>query len=234
MIVVDRPQALIFDLDGTIVDTETPEFEGIKAAWAELGLQYTLTHYEHVVGTVSRGNAWLDELAEAYGRPIDVAAAEATRGRVHRELTARLEPRPGIIHLIEQAAAAGVPMAIASNSPQWWVEARLDALDLHRHMPVQISIDTASRPKPDPAPFAEACAALGADPHMSVAFEDSITGVASATAAGLFTVACAGPLSLTHDLSAADVVIDSHEEISLSDLGEALAARRRSTPSPRR
>lgn len=222
MVATLLPDALIFDLDGTIVDTEVSEFGAIKAVWAEHGLHYTPALYEGHIGTVSRGDAWLDELAAAYGRPIDIAAAEATRRTMHRAITAELRARPGIVQLIEDAAVAGVPMAIASNSPEWWVIARLEALDLQHHFPVTVSIDTASRPKPDPAPFLEACAALGAQPRMSVAFEDSLPGVAAAVAAGLYTVACAGELNPHHDLSAAQRVVSSHDEISLTELGRAV------------
>ena len=219
------PAALVFDLDGTIVDTETPEFEAIRAVWAHHGRDYTIDLFAQYVGTSTGTLGWLDELIAVADGPVDVAAAYSLRSDVHRQLTEALRPREGIIALIEDAAAAGVPMAVASNSPGSWVADRLLALELHAHLPVIISIDVASRPKPDPAPFAEACAALGADPRRSVAFEDSVVGVRAAVAAGLYTVACPNPLTAGHDLSAADRVIGAHTEISLAELGEAVAAR---------
>lgn len=218
------PAALIFDLDGTIVDTETVEYEAIRTVWAQHGAEYSATRYAEVVGTIV-GAAWLDELEAEIGRSIDRAALRATHRETHRRLTQALEPRDGIIALIEEAAATGVPMAIASNAPRWWVDARVAALGLSDSLPVLVTLDESSAPKPDPAPFAEACAALGADPRASVAFEDSVTGVRSALAAGLYTVACAGPLSLGHDLSEADRVITSHTEVSLADLGRAVSQR---------
>jgi HAD superfamily hydrolase (TIGR01509 family) len=157
--------------------------------------------------------------------PVDVAAAQALRQAVHRQLTAALHARDGIVALIEQAANAGVPMAVASNSPESWVRERLIALELAHHLPVMITFDTASRPKPDPAPFLEACAALGGDPALSVAFEDSVTGVTAAVAAGLFTVACPNPLTRNHDLSAADRIIGTHAEVTLAELGSAVHSR---------
>ena len=116
-------------------------------------------------------------------------------------------------------------MAVASNSPGYWVAERLIALELHTHLPVIISLDVSSHPKPDPAPFAQACAALGADPRRSVAFEDSSVGVRSAVAAGLYTIACPNPLTVGHDLSAAARIIDAHTEITLADLAAAVAGR---------
>ncbi len=79
--------------------------------------------------------------------------------------------------------------------------------------------------KPHPEPFLAACARLGARPERSVAFEDSFTGVASAVAAGLYTVACPGPLTVGHDVGAADLVVSSLEEVTVASLDAAIAAR---------
>lgn len=226
MLLPDRepclPEALIFDLDGTIVDTETPEFEAIRAVWTDHGLEYTVVQFERVIGTATGAHHWIDELDLAVGGRVDREVALATHRAVHRRMTAELEPRDGIVALIEEAALAGVPMAVASNSPRWWVQARVEAAGLATHFTSIVSIDDSAAPKPDPAPFREACAALGADPARSVAFEDSATGVRSARAAGLYVVACAGPLTGGHDLSGAHRVIGSHAEITLVELARAL------------
>ena len=221
--VTNLPEALIFDLDGTIVDTETPEFEAIRAVWTDHGLEYTVVQFEQVIGTAAGAHHWIDELDRAVGGTVDRTRAVATHRSVHGRMTAQLQPRDGIVALIEEAAEAGVPMAVASNSPRWWVQARVDAIGLAPHFTSIVSIDDSSAPKPDPAPFREACAALGADPARSVAFEDSTTGVHSARAAGLYVVACAGPLTIGHDLSGAHRVIASHADVTLAELAAALA-----------
>ena len=220
---LDLPDAIVFDLDGTIVDTETVEYESIRAVWAEHGAEYTIAHFEDVIGTTF-GPVWVEELAVHLGRALDADAAYARRRDVKTRLLQTLRSRAGIDTLIEQAAAAGIPMAVASNSPLDWVQARLHQLELQHHLSALITIDIASRPKPHPAPYLEACAALGAEPARSIAFEDSATGVASAKAAGLYTIACPGPLTLRHDLSAADRIIGAHTEITLADLGRAVRA----------
>jgi putative hydrolase of the HAD superfamily len=219
------PAALVFDLDGTIVDTETPEFEAIRAVWNRHGREYTIEQFAKYVGTPAGTVGWLDDLLAVAEGPVDIGAAIELRRAVHRQMTDDLEPRAGIVALIEEASAAGVPMAVASNSPAWWVRERLAALELAHHLPVMITIDTATRPKPDPAPYAEACAALGAEPARTVAFEDSSTGVRSAIAAGLYTVACPNALTTAHDLSAAHRLVDAHTEIRLADLAAAVADR---------
>ncbi|CAB4857703.1 unannotated protein [freshwater metagenome] len=213
----------MFDLDGTIVDTETVEYQSIREVWGEHGADYTVAHFEHVVGT-SVGPDWVQELSAHLGRAIDTQRVRASRQTVKVRLLSALGARPGIEALIEEAAIAGIPMAVASNSPLDWVEARLHQLQLHHHLSALITIDIAVRPKPHPAPYLQACAALGAEPSRSIAFEDSATGVASARAAGMYTIACPGPLTLGHDLSAAHRIIGSHAELTLADLAHAVRA----------
>lgn len=215
---------MVFDLDGTIVDTEAGEYEGVRAAFADHGLEYPPERWAAVIG-VSWAPSWLDELAQAVGTGFDRDEAHRrNRERRQRSLSA-LAPQPGVLDLFEQAEAAGIPIAIASNSPLVWVEERLDQLDLLSRVKAILAVDTASEPKPAPAPYLEACAAVGADPRRSVAFEDSSTGVASATAAGLFTVACPHGLSKFHDLSAADLLVDTLAGLELAALGHLHRSR---------
>jgi HAD superfamily hydrolase (TIGR01509 family) len=220
----DLPEAIVFDLDGTIVDTETVDFESIRDVWAQYGVEYTVGRFEHIVGTAV-GADWVAELTTQLGDGVDVSHAHNQRQMIKQQMLQLLRTRPGIDALMNAAAVAGVPMAVASNSPLDWVRARLDHLQLARYLSAIITIDIASHPKPHPAPFLEACAAVGANPARSIAFEDSATGVESARAAGLYTIACPCPLTIGHDLSAADRVVSSHAEITLADLGRAVRAR---------
>ena len=83
-----------------------------------------------------------------------------------------------------------------------------------------------SRPKPDPEPYRVALALLGAPAAASVALEDSATGVLAARRAGLYTIAVPGPMSAHHDFGRADRGVGALAEVTLEDLGRALAARR--------
>lgn len=215
----------MFDLDGTIVDTEAVEYGAVQAMWAEHGLDYPPQRWAAVIG-VSWSPAWLDELSAAVGDGFD-AEAVRQRARAHKHTgLAQLVPRPGIVELFAEAAGAAIPVAIASNSPEAWVDERLRQLGLRDQVRFIAAVDTVSEPKPAPAPYLEACAALGADPSRSLAFEDSSTGVASAVAAGLFTVACPHLLTSTHDLSAADLIVDTLAGFQLTSLHEPARPRR--------
>jgi HAD superfamily hydrolase (TIGR01509 family) len=215
------PDSLVFDFDGTIADTESIEFASVEQVWNDHGLSYGIDRWSQIVGQ-SWAPSWVTELHHLLTLRGEVGPSTDELHRLQhdrkRVLLAALRPRPGIVELIEAAVHNGIPLGIASNSPLRWVETRLDQLGLRGHFEVLSTIDVASHPKPDPAPYREACEALGARPSFSVAFEDSVTGTASAVAAGLFTVSCPGPLTEGHDLSAAHLVIRSHTTLSLATL----------------
>jgi HAD superfamily hydrolase (TIGR01509 family) len=217
-------EALVFDLDGTIADTESVEYDAIRLVWADHGLDYPIERWTHVVGQ-SWSPAWISELVAEAPAAIDADAAHASKRRYHDELLAALVVRPGVATLIADASAAGIPLAIASNSDSAWVEHVLEQLGLLTRFVAITTIDHVAQGKPHPEPFLAACARVAARPDRAVAFEDSATGVASAVAAGLFTVACPGPLTAGHDISAADLVVTSLEEVTLAGLEAALAGR---------
>jgi HAD superfamily hydrolase (TIGR01509 family) len=211
------PDGVVFDLDGTIVDTEAGEYAAVRDAFADHGLDYPAERWSAVIG-VSWVPSWLDELADAVGPDFDREAVRLRNRERRRQSLDALEPLPGVVAVFEQAADAGVPIAIASNSPLAWVEERLEQLGLRPQVKGIAAVDTVSEPKPAAAPYLEACAAIGAQPARSVAFEDSATGVASAVAAGLFTVVCPHGLTRSHDLSAAHLLVPTLEGLDLRTL----------------
>jgi HAD superfamily hydrolase (TIGR01509 family) len=217
-------EALVFDLDGTIADTESVEYDAIRRVWADHGLDYPIERWAHVVGQ-SWSPGWITELAAEAAAAVDADTAHASKRRYHDELLAALVLRPGVAALIADASAAGIPLAVASNSDSVWVEHVLEQLGLLSKFVAITTIDHVAQGKPHPEPFLAACARVGARPGRAVAFEDSATGVASAVTAGLFTVACPGPLTAGHDISAADLVVASLEEVTLAGLEAALSGR---------
>ena len=219
------PAALVFDLDGTILDTETVEYDSVRLVWDEFGHHYPISRFVDVIGTTD-SPPWIAELELLLGEPVDAVRIGRRRHEFKRSLLAELRPRPGVVELIEAASARGIPLAIASNAPLEWVERRLADAGLLRRFAALLAVDVSSAPKPDPAAYREACAALGAEPAFSVAFEDSNTGVSAAVASGCFTVACPGPLTEAHDLSGADRVVSSLVDIDIDQLAVWLGERR--------
>ncbi|MEU6308518.1 HAD-IA family hydrolase [Streptomyces chartreusis] len=175
-------QAVLFDMDGTLVDTERLWWEAV----------------EHVAG---RALTEADE-AEVLGRPVEHTAdwlAAATGApaaeladALHREFADRVRagivPRPGALDLLDALARDGVPAALVTASPRAVADTVLEALGASRFA-VSVTADDTDRTKPAPDPYLAACRALGVDPAACVAVEDTRTGVSSAEAAGCTVLA---------------------------------------------
>jgi HAD superfamily hydrolase (TIGR01509 family) len=210
------PEGLVFDFDGVICDTEHPEFESTRVAFAEQGVVLTDEVWAAAIGR-SWEDAWRT-IHDAHGHEVDMDLARLRRRAVHPELIDRQGPMEGVVELLDAAAAAGLPIAVASNSDQDWVDRNLRRLGLRDRFRSLHTIDTVERGKPFPDPYLAACAALGVAPERAVAFEDSHTGVSSAAAAGMRVVAVPHALTATHDVSSAHLVVSSLARVGLADL----------------
>ncbi|MGW2701914.1 HAD-IA family hydrolase [Streptomyces sp. NPDC001340] len=176
-------QAVLFDMDGTLVDTERLWWEAVEQV---AGRALSEADQPEVLGrAVEHTAAWL--AAGATGRTETDLAAD-----LHREFADRVRtgivPRPGALDLLDALAAAGVPTALVTASPRAVADVVLDALGAGRFA-VSVTADDTARTKPAPDPYLAACRALGVDPAACVAVEDTETGVASAEAAGCAVLA---------------------------------------------
>ncbi len=175
-------QAVLFDMDGTLVDTERLWWEAVESV---AGRPLDAADEPDVLGRpVEHTAQWL---ADGTGRPGADLAAE-----LHREFADRVRtgivPRPGALDLLDALAAADVPTALVTASPRAVAGLVLDALGPGRFA-VSVTADDTGRTKPAPDPYLAACRALGVDPAACVAVEDTETGVASAEAAGCAVLA---------------------------------------------
>lgn len=215
----------MWDFDGTIADTESIEYGSARQVFLEHGVDLAVETWLPMVGTLVAPD-WIGLLERRLGRDLDVGALTARRQAAKARLTAALAPRPGVVDLLDAAAAVPIPMAVCSNSPRRWVEDHLVQLGLRDRFAALVSVDDVMHGKPHPEPYATACRRLGADPARTVAIEDSATGVASAAAAGLAVVAVPGPMSAGHDLARAHLVVPSLAELRLADLTDLVERRR--------
>ena len=205
---------LVLDFDGTILDTEESLYRSWAELWARHGHELALADWQANIGTEDVFDP-LTELEDRIGRSI--SGRDQSRRRMRRdEIQATYRPRPGILRWLSEAQESGVPVGIASSSPQVWVEGHLDRLGLRGFFTCLVCRDDDVPAKPAPTSYLIACGRLGSDPQHSVAVEDSPHGVIAAVSAGLFTVAVPHGLTADLDLSAADLVAASLEDVSLS------------------
>jgi HAD superfamily hydrolase (TIGR01509 family) len=213
----------VLDFDGTVVDTESPVYRSWWELWDEHGHDLSRRDWQAIIGTYA-GFDPLAELERRLGRPVD---GERVRRRLLRrdELQAAHELRPGVRSWLDEADRLGVEVGIASSSSADWVEGHLLRLGIRDRFTALACRADDVPPKPDPTSFRLACRLLGADPARSVAVEDSPHGVLAARAAGLYVVAVPHELTADLDLSAADLVLDHLDELTLADALARAAAR---------
>ncbi len=173
---------LLFDLDGTLVDSDLLHHATYAAMMAERGRDLQLEDYRsHVMGNAN--DAIMNYLFP--GEEADHAAlADLKESRFRDRLEAELEPVAGIHRLLDWAEAEGAGLAVVTNAPRLNAEAMLAASGLAARFPVLIIGDECARQKPDPAPYRAGMAALGVTPSQCIAFEDSRAGLRAARGSG--------------------------------------------------
>lgn len=198
--------AVVFDNDGLLLDTESCWTRAEVVLFRRHGLEFTMEHKRDLIGS-SRATAAvkLERIFAAPGRGLelmdelhDLVVEEAARG---------VEPRPGALELAAALRERGTPLALASNSVRPFVELTLrvsGARELFDHV---LTAEDVAAPKPAPDLYLAACAALGAEPSRSAGLEDTQTGIEALRAAGMLAI---GVPSLDGvDLSGADLVAPS-------------------------
>lgn len=191
-------KALVFDFDGLILDTETPEFETWQAIYREFGAELDLNLWGQIVGGSGAANfSPLTQLETLLGAPLtdatlpDRARAETLR-RIHQQ-----DALPGVRETLAAAKPLGLGLAIASSSPHVWVEGHLLRLGLFSQFDVIFAREDVApgRTKPHPDLFLAALQALGVTAGEALIFEDSPNGVLAACRAGVRVVAVPNPVT---------------------------------------
>jgi len=217
------PAALLFDMDGLLVDTEGTWYAVESELMASLGAPWEDEHQAALVGGPLEKS--VQYMLEHAGRP-DVApeqlAQDLLEGMVRHLRSGPVRWQPGAERLLTQAAVAGVPCALVSSSLRPVVDAVLAAIGTE-HFVVTVSGDDVAQTKPSPDPYLLAAELLGVDPARCVALEDSETGATSAVAAGCVTVVVPSLVPVPPEVG--DHHASSLTELDLARLGELAADR---------
>ncbi|GIW12900.1 MAG: haloacid dehalogenase [Tepidiforma sp.] len=212
--------AVIFDMDGVLVDGEPLHFRAVNELLAEEGLSISLEAYKPYMGTKT---GWRD-MARDLGlkRPLD-EYADRYRGIILAKYCTEAEPMPGAVELVRELQRARVPLALASSSIEPWVQACLDRLGLSDAFNAIVTGSDVQQGKPDPEIYRLAAARLGIEPSRCLAFEDAPAGILAARAAGMTVWAVRTPYTRGLALPDPHREFDSLEQVSLDVLLGAAA-----------
>jgi HAD superfamily hydrolase (TIGR01509 family) len=212
---VPKVQAVIFDLDGLIVDSETPEYLAWQAVHAQHGWLFPLSSWRRNIG---RNDSPFDPLARFRGPDSPMPPDEARalwHGHHERLQPDFLTPLPGVVPLLESVRAHGLRTAVASSSRLARVRELLDRLGLTAKFDAVACGDEVPRAKPAPDVYRLAARRLAVAEPACVALEDSESGVHAAKAAGMWCIAVPSALTRGMDFSAADLVVASLLDVSV-------------------
>ena len=218
-----RPlQALLFDLDGTLLDTAGDIALALRRALADCGLP--APDDAAVRRMIGRGAPMLVERAlAALGLAPDAAAQSAIvesffthYGALQDNGECAAQPYPGVVPGLQRLQQAGLPMAVVTNKQQRFAQALLSRLGLAQHFDFIVGGDTCEHRKPDPQPLLWACARLGVPAAQTLMVGDSINDVLAARAAGMAVVCVPYGYNEGREASslACDALIESIDELS--------------------
>lgn len=217
-------QAIVFDFDGVIVDSEPLHYQAFVMVGKSIGFEFS---YEEYLATY----IGFDD-RDAFRVMLEASGQEVTAERV-AELCAQKQPMfdavakmgaasgslaiPGALELIDECANVELPRAIASGATRADIELMLELLDRRDRFKIIVTADDVEFSKPDPTSYAMAVERLGVKPGHTLAIEDTVAGLASAQGAGLMTLGLAttGPAEVLAD---AGRVIDDLTGVDLEQL----------------
>jgi beta-phosphoglucomutase-like phosphatase (HAD superfamily) len=229
-------KALIFDVDGTLADTEELHRSAFNQAFRRHGLDWNWSRprYAHLLltaGGKERLGAYIDSLPLGVGEHRDlrgrIAAIHQTKTDIYASLIAEggIRLRDGVRRLIDEAAGANVQLAIASTTTLANIETLLRAT-LGRDSPHRFAVigagDQVRHKKPAPEIYRFVLRELTRPPDECAAIEDSAAGLAAAKAAGLYTVVTPSDWTGGEDFSGADLVLPSLQTLGIRELDQRL------------
>jgi HAD superfamily hydrolase (TIGR01509 family) len=186
---VGRFAGAVFDLDGLLIDSERIWESAQMAVFAELGLKLTLEMQREATGTRLQEalRLWQGFFPDVVLDPVRIN--ERMNALVIGEFRRIGSLKPGALRALDLCRAAGLPLAVASSSPPEVIAGALQTLSLSDRFAAVVSAVHETHGKPHPAVFLSAAGRLGVEAARCIAFEDSVAGVRSAKAAGMFCVA---------------------------------------------
>jgi HAD superfamily hydrolase (TIGR01509 family) len=203
-------RAVIFDMDGVLVDSEPAFYDAVNDVLAEEGRSIDWERYKRLLGT-SVQHTWRELIAmlnmrgdlNDYLRRYDDVLLDCLRRP--------RPPLPGVVALLDELQQRDVPIAVATSSWMSWYEAVMESCGLGGRFRAVVTADVIERPKPAPDTYLRAAELLDVPASECIAVEDTPPGIAAAKAAGMYAIQSRASSTALPPIAAADLVIDTLE-----------------------
>lgn len=216
-----RIKALIFDFDGLILDTETPDYQVWQAIYREHGFELPPDEWGKIVGGTGFGHFDAAEHLSllSQGR-LDSVSLRARHTSESHALTISQPVMPGVMDYIQEAKRLNLKLAIASSSDHAWVDGHSQRLGVYDYFDQIICEEEvgAGKTKPNPDLFLVALERLKVRRDEAIVLEDSPNGVKAARSAGIFVVAVLNPVTSLLSVESANLTLTSLSDLSLAEL----------------
>ena len=209
--------AVIWDMDGTIVDTAAQHFKAWQTVFSSHGVAFSREDFRKGFGL--RNDDIIRDVMGAAVSPENIASISREKTELFREAVRRegVGPMPGAVELIAALHERDIPMAVASSAPRQNAETFVKLLGIASYFKAIVSGEEIVKGKPDPEIFLLAAQKLNAEPHCCVVIEDAVGGIMAAKTAGM----CSIGVATNHpreSLKLADLVVDSLVELTDDDI----------------
>lgn len=217
-------KAVIFDMDGVIIDSEPIHYKLNMKLYNKLGFEISAEEYNNFVG-VSNKDHWII-LKEKYNisKSVEELIELQNTTLIEEVHTLEIEPIPGVRELLVELKNENIKTALASSSSLSYIYAVLEKFALTDYFPVVISGENLEKSKPHPGIFLKTAEKLNTAPGDCVVIEDSRHGISAARKAGMKCIAFFNPNSGNQDLSMAGIIVNSIEEIDTKLLKKLVEA----------
>lgn len=216
----ELPAAVIFDMDGVLVDSNPYHLEKWMDFLNERKIPFDRETLPELLLGKRNDTLFRHFLGPDLTREESKRLSEEIEAVFRKVFRAHAKPLPGLDRLVEECHQAGVPMAVASSAMRKNVEFVVEALGYGRYFHTVVSGDEVTHPKPDPEIYLKAAAHLGIQPADAVGIEDSYPGIGAVKNAGMKCVAVASTFPIEGLRPLADLAIPSFEAVNLEKLQE--------------
>jgi HAD superfamily hydrolase (TIGR01509 family) len=218
-------KGLIFDFDGTMVDTETSAFQSWQEIYASYHCDLPLERWLKTLGGSGHEFDPAQYLIETSGLALDYQELRARRYQRKLELVAHQGLMPGVAAYLAAAKELGLKLGLASSSKRDWVLGHLERLGQSQHFEAIVCADDVHEVKPNPALYQKATVQLGLEPQQTFAIEDTINGLTAAKRAGMFCLVVPNAFLNHLPFEGADMRLGSLAEVPLQGVLKQLLAK---------